>query len=364
MGITRRQLLGWMAAGAAGSAVFPGEGKTAVKTHFSGFPDSAGILHDITRCIGCRKCEAACNEVNDLPAPAKPFDDLDILKQNQQLSEARYTVVNRFQPGGQQSPVYVKTQCNHCLEPACASACFVKAIKKEKTGAVTYDASLCVGCRYCMIACPFSVPAYEYNEPLTPRIMKCTMCHPLIKKGELPGCVAICPKEALTFGSREELVKIARQRIYKHPGRYIHHIYGEQEMGGTSWLYLAGNPFSALGMRTDLGMVPAPALTSGALAVVPLIVGVGVLFLTGLYAITKRKEKIAEEERLAAVNQTRSELEELMQQKLAEQKKAAEKEKEAAVKREVEKAVAEAAKPSEPEAADDSASAKEEHGNA
>jgi len=135
-------------------------------------------------------------------------------------------------------------------------------------------------------------------------------------------------------------------------------------MGGTSWLYLAGNPFSALGMRTDLGMVPAPALTSGALAVVPLIVGVGVLFLTGLYAITKRKEKIAEEERLAAVNQTRSELEELMQQKLAEQKKAAEKEKEAAVKREVEKAVAEAAKPSEPEAADDSASAKEEHGNA
>lgn len=111
-------------------------------------------------------------------------------------------------------------------------------------------------------------------------------------------------------------------------------------------------------------MGPAPALTSGALAVVPLIVGVGVLFLTGLYAITKRKEKIAEEERLEAVNQTRSELEELMQQKLAEQKKAAEKEKEAAVKREVERAVAEAAKPTESEATDDSASAKEEHGNA
>lgn len=364
MGITRRELLAWMAAGAAGGAFLPGTGRAAVKTYFSGFPESTGVLHDITRCIGCRKCEAACHAVNDLPAPARPFDDLDVLENKQQLSAARYTVVNRFQPGAGESKVYVKTQCNHCLEPACASACFVKALKKEKTGAVTYDSSLCVGCRYCMIACPFSVPAYEYHEPLTPRVMKCTLCHPLVKEGKLPGCVEICPKEALTFGRRADLLKTARQRIYKHPGRYINHIYGEREMGGTSWLYLAGNPFSALGMRTDLGMVPAPALTSGALAVVPLIVGVGVLLLTGIYAISRRKAQIEEEERAAAVEQTRSELEELMQQKLAEQKNAAEEEKEAAVKREVRKALAEAVQSTESGSSEDSATAREEQGNA
>ncbi|MGM0453642.1 MAG: 4Fe-4S dicluster domain-containing protein [Thermodesulfobacteriota bacterium] len=229
MGITRRQLLGWMAAGAAGSACLPGNVGAAVKTHFSGYPEAAGVLHDVTRCIGCRKCEAACNEVNDLPAPAKPFDNLEVLKSDQQLSESRYTVVNRFHPGGPKEPVHLKTQCNHCLEPACASACFVKALKKQRSGAVTYDASLCVGCRYCMIACPFGVPAYEYHEPVTPRVMKCTMCHPLIEKGKLPGCVEICPKEALTFGHRDKLIKIARQRIYAHPGRYVDHIYGERQ---------------------------------------------------------------------------------------------------------------------------------------
>ncbi len=363
MGITRRQLLGWMAAGVAGSAFFPLDARTAVKTHFPGYPESAGVLHDITRCIGCRKCEAACNEVNDLPEPARPFDDMQVLKKRQQLSESRYTVVNRFNLGNQPAPVYVKTQCNHCLEPACVSACFVKALKKEKTGAVTYDASLCVGCRYCMIACPFTVPAYEYHEPLTPRVMKCTMCHPLLKKGQLPGCVAICPKGALTFGPRKDLLKTARQRIYKHPGRYIDHIYGEREMGGTSWLYLAANPFSDLAMREDLGSVPAPALTAGALAVVPLIVGVGVLLLTGIYAITRRKSEIEAAQRLEAVNQTRAELEEEMQRKLAEHKKAAEKEKEAAVKREVEKAIAEAAESAELSCSEDPASGKEEDGN-
>ncbi|MGM0452433.1 MAG: hypothetical protein ACQERN_04625, partial [Thermodesulfobacteriota bacterium] len=168
---------------------------------------------------------------------------------------------------------------------------------------------------------------------------------------------------ALTFGHRDKLIKIARQRIYAHPGRYVDHIYGEREMGGTSWLYLAANPFASLGMRSDLGTVPAPALTSGALAVVPMAVGLGVVLLTGIYAISRRKEKIAEEQRLAAVDQTRTELEETMQQKLSEQKKAAEKERQAAVKREVEKALAEAkaADPSESDPqSSDPASGKEE----
>jgi Fe-S-cluster-containing dehydrogenase component len=350
-----------MAAGAAGSTLSPTGAEAASKTHFLGYPESAGVLHDITRCIGCRKCEAACNTVNELPDPETAFDNLDVLKTTQHLSPYRFTVVNKFDPDGDaENPVYVKTQCNHCLEPACASACFVKALKKQETGAVTYDESLCVGCRYCMIACPFNVPAYEYHKPLTPRVTKCTLCHPRILEGKLPGCVEACPKGALTYGTRTELLKVARERIYRHPDRYMDHIYGEKEMGGTSWLYLAQNPFSGLGMREDLGFVPAPALTSGALAVVPLIVGVGVLFLTGIHAISRRKAQIAEEERQAAVEETRNELEAVMQQKLSEQKKAAEKEKEAAVKREVEKALAEAKEAAGSEESSEASGGKEE----
>lgn len=347
MGITRRELLGWMAAGAAGTFLAK-DARAAGNFHFAGYPQSSGVLHDITRCIGCRKCEAACNKANALPAPATPFDNLDVLKERRRTSVEQLTIVNRFQPTATGSPVHVKTQCNHCLEPACASACFVKALRKQETGAVTYDASLCVGCRYCMIACPFNIPAYEYHNPITPKIVKCTMCHPRLVKGQLPACVEACPREALTFGRREDLIRIARQRTFRYPGRYLNHIYGENEMGGTSWLYLAGYPFGALGMREDLGFVPAPALTSGALAVVPMIVSLGVVLLTGIHAITRRKERIALEERMEAVEQAKETAETMMQQKLAEQKRSAEKEKEAAIRREVEKALAEAEKVARP----------------
>ncbi|MCF8035567.1 MAG: 4Fe-4S dicluster domain-containing protein [Desulfobacteraceae bacterium] len=341
MGITRRQLFGWMAAAGAG-ALAPGVAKAATGKHFSGYPESFGVLHDITHCIGCRKCEAACNEVNDLPAPDKPFDDLKVLQDKRQLNATAYTVVNRYQFESASGPLYVKTQCNHCLEPACASACFVKALRKDETGAVVYDASLCVGCRYCMIACPFQVPAYEYDKAFTPRVMKCTLCYPRIREGKLPGCVAACPKEALTFGKRDELIKEAQRRINRNPEKYVDHIYGQFEMGGTSWLYLSPRSFSSLGMREDLGDKAAPEYTSGALAVVPMAVTAGAVLLTGIYAIARRREQIAEDERQAAVAQTRAQAEEEMKQKLAEQKKAADKERESVVKREVEKALKEA----------------------
>ena len=158
-------------------------------------------------------------------------------------------MVNKFTPVDGRPPVFAKTQCNHCQEPACASACFVKAFTKTPEGAVVYDASVCVGCRYCMVACPFSVPAYEYNEPLTPRVMKCTMCHPRILEGKLPGCVEACPKQAMLFGKRKDLLKIAWERITAEPGRYVEHVYGEKEMGGTNWLYISGASFQKIGMR-------------------------------------------------------------------------------------------------------------------
>ncbi|WP_167941980.1 sulfate respiration complex iron-sulfur protein HmcB [Desulfobaculum xiamenense] len=297
----RRKFLGLV--GAAGVAATLGtEAHAAGNVHFDGYPDSMGVLFDATECIGCRKCEEACNKVNELPAPEKPFDDMNVLETERRTTDKALTVVNKYQPEGSSRPVFRKIQCMHCKEPACASACFVKAFKKTPEGAVVYDASLCVGCRYCMIACPFNVPAYEYDEPLTPRVMKCTMCHPRILEGKLPGCVEACPKQALTFGKREDLIKLARNRIEAHPGRYIDHIYGETEMGGTNWLTISGSPFNEIGMREDLGVTSAPEMTSGALALVPMVTGLWPVLLTGVYAMNKRRDKIAEEEKAEAVS--------------------------------------------------------------
>ena len=299
MSISRRKFLGWI--GAAGLSTALGGTVTAATTkHFEGYPDSRGVLFDSVLCIGCRSCEEACNKVNELPTPDLPFKDLSVLNEKRRTTTKSYTVVNRY--NNLKGPLYRKSQCNHCLEPACASACFVRALKKTKEGPVTYDSSVCVGCRYCMVACPFEIPTYEYDKVLDPRVVKCTMCYPRVIKGLLPGCVEICPTEALCFGKRKDLIRVARERIRRYPDRYVDHVYGEHEMGGTSWLYLSGVPFKEIGMREDLGVTPAPELTSGALAVVPMIVGLWPVFLTGIYAMTKRSDKIAEREKEQAID--------------------------------------------------------------
>uniref|UniRef100_A0A7C4W005 4Fe-4S dicluster domain-containing protein n=1 Tax=Desulfatirhabdium butyrativorans TaxID=340467 RepID=A0A7C4W005_9BACT len=353
MSLSRRKFLGWMGAAGAGTLLKGTSAQAAANTHFTGYPNSYAVLHDITRCVGCRSCEAACNAVNELPKPDKPFTDLSVLESRRRTTAKTYTVVNKFpsdiQTTPSEKPVYVKKQCNHCLEPACASACFVRAFHKTPEGAVIYDPSVCVGCRYCMIACPFEIPTYEYDKALEPRVMKCTMCYPRIQKGLLPGCVQACPKEALTFGKRKEILDIARERIRRHPERYIDHIYGEREMGGTSWLYLSGVPFASIGMREDLGVTPAPELTSGALGAVPIVVGLWPVLLTGIYAISKRKEKVSEEERREAVEAALARAREQAEAEKAAALAKAQKEKETAVQQAVKKALEEAKKKAEQE---------------
>jgi hypothetical protein len=202
-----------------------------------------------------------------------------------------------------------------------------------------------------MIACPFDVPTYEYDEALEPRVMKCTMCHPLLLEGKLPGCVEACPQESLLFGRREDLIAVARERIRKYPGRYVNHIYGEHEMGGTNWLYISGTPFEELGFRTDLGTVPAPKLTSGALSAVPIILGVWPALLGGIYVMTHTKEKAAAREKDSAVKEaiaTTQAAADEARKKAAEKAKA---EKEKAVEQAVKKALEKAAKESAEEGA-------------
>ena len=263
--ISRRKFL--VAAGVGLSSAFlPGPQAGRAERRPKVPKEPYGCLVDLTRCVGCRKCELACNQINGLPTPQLPFDDLEVFEKKRRPSETAYTVVNRYRGGrldemGNPLPVFVKTQCMHCQDPACVSACIVGALTKKENGAVHYDVAKCIGCRYCMVACPFQIPAYEYHEPIFPQVRKCTFCFDrIIKAGGRPGCADICPVEAITFGKRTRLLEEARERIRANPSRYIQRIYGEKEVGGTSWLYISGEPFERLGFL-DLPSYPMPHLT-------------------------------------------------------------------------------------------------------
>jgi formate dehydrogenase iron-sulfur subunit len=229
-------------------------------------PNTLGCLVDTTLCVGCRKCEEACNVRNHLPKPRESFDELTVLENERCMDETSYTVVNKYYPKHigaltwRTRPSFVKIQCMHCNDPSCVSACIVGALTKEANGAVTYNASKCIGCRYCMVACPFQVPAYEYHNALTPQVRKCTFCFEDIEKGAPPACARVCPREAVTFGKRVDLLRLASWKMKSNPGRYVSHIYGEQEVGGTSWLYLASEPFESIGFP-KLGPKAPPRLT-------------------------------------------------------------------------------------------------------
>ena len=287
MGTSRRGFLKWLLAAGAVATLPPRPAAASTET-FDEYPDRFGVLADLSRCIGCRSCEAACNEANKLPKPDKPFDDTSVFDAKRRTTAGAYTVVNRYeQPQGE--PVFRKIQCNHCNEPACASACLVKAYTKTPEGAVVYNPDLCIGCRYCMLACPFSVPAYEYDNPTTPRIRKCTMCHERVKKGGVPACVEACPVETIVFGKRAELIEVARERIKNDPAKYQPHIYGEREVGGTSWLYLSSVPFDQVGFKTNLGTTPYPELTRGFLSAVPLVLVLWPALLGGFSLFADKK---------------------------------------------------------------------------
>jgi Fe-S-cluster-containing dehydrogenase component len=264
-----------------------------------GYPDAYGVLVDLTECIGCRKCEWQCNAVNDLPSrPLSFFEDKSVFEHKRRTHADTFTVVNRYNdPDKPDKPIFVKQQCMHCNEPACASVCFVKAFNKTPSGAVTYDPDLCMGCRYCMAACPFNIPAYQYNDAFTPEVTKCTFCLDRIRsEGGQPGCVDVCPVEALTFGKRSNLISLAHAKIRTSPGRYTDHVYGEKEVGGTSWLYLSPLPFQQVGFRTDLGETPIPELSRGFLSLVSVVLVIWPLLCMLFWVSTRRFRSNTSEE--------------------------------------------------------------------
>jgi formate dehydrogenase iron-sulfur subunit len=298
MNVTRRQFLKSAAAAsgaAALGALVTSPAKALAAESFEGYPDRFGVLTDTTMCVGCRSCERACNRVNKLPPPEKRFADPSVFAQQRRPTPEAWTVVNQYPgvtPGA--SPVFRKAQCMHCEEPACASSCLVGALKKTPEGPVLYDESICIGCRYCMNACPFTILSYTYDDPIRPAVKKCIMCYSKIKEeGTAPACVSACPVGANVFGKRSELLQTARVRISNNPDKYVRQIYGEKEAGGTGWLYLSAVPFEGLGLPSNLGSTPFPEFTRDFLLAVPLVlIGWPAVFL-GINALSKRREKLA-----------------------------------------------------------------------
>jgi len=244
---------------------------------------TAAILIDTTRCTGCETCVAACKEENGLgPDRLRPGQtSID------SLSSTRYTTVLR-RPGEH----YVKQQCRHCVEPACVSACLVGAMQKTPEGPVVYDSELCMGCRYCMVACPYSIPRYEWDEAV-PYVQKCDLCYDRVQDGQQPACVEACPEGALEYGDRDALLAEARRRIDAHPDRYIDHVYGEREFGGSSVLYLADISLGFLSWSDGLRAEELPDLTWASLKKVPWVVVGMTGLMGGVHWVINRRMKLA-----------------------------------------------------------------------
>lgn len=299
--INRRGFLqGSLVASAAATVSLAKKSEAAT---FEGYPNAMGVLVDLSRCVGCRSCEAACNKEQNLPAPAKPFNDFSVFDemqhgQKRRTDETRYTIVNRYDIPGREHPLFRKIQCNHCLEPACLTSCFVNAYTKTPEGAVIYDSTVCVGCRTCMVACPFYIPTFRYSSAFKPRIMKCVFCYDTrLTKGLPPACVEACPQEALTFGRRTDLVAAGKQRIRENPGTYVDHLYGEHEAGGTSWMYLSPAPFEQVGIDTTVPKEPILNYVKDFLSIVPMVLTIWPALFAGFHLLATRKDKMAEQKK-------------------------------------------------------------------
>jgi formate dehydrogenase iron-sulfur subunit len=277
-------------------------------------------LIDITNCIGCRACQVACKQWNERDGEETELEPGLGFQNPAALSAKTYTLIafheleNPEKPGGLES-AFVMQRCLHCLQPACVSACPTTALHRRADGPVSYDADKCIGCRYCELACPWDVPTSSWDS-LTPKISKCTHCTdridqpvPIELNGKplsndasrlfaesiaTPACVKACPADALRYGTRDEMLALAHRRVSDRPGRYVDHVYGEKELGGTSVLYLSAVPFEKLGFP-KYGEKPFPAFTKAALgAVPPAVMAVGALLSAGYAYFRKRAQAVAD----------------------------------------------------------------------
>jgi len=250
---------------------------------------SVGMLYDATKCVGCNACTNGCRDWNKTPVEQDPSGLYDAPKE---LTAKTWTLIQLYKSQNEYS--FVKRQCMHCVHPACVSACPVHALRKTDNGPVIYDPSRCIGCRYCMYACPFHVPRFEWDKVI-PVIAKCTLCADRLSSGVGgPRCAEYCPTGALIWGQRDKLLAEAKQRIADHPKLYHDHVYGESEAGGTSVLYLASVPYEKLGLpKFDSEPVPQLSEKMGSVSIPGILLGVP-LALIGIRYIAKEQGWVEE----------------------------------------------------------------------
>ena len=244
----------------------------------------AAILTDTTKCIGCYQWVVACKKVNHLEHDIPRRWDMD-----DGLSARNWTSII-----GEPDDKYVRKQCRHCLEPACVASCPVAALHKTDVGAVVYDSSRCIGCRYCRMACPFGIPRYDWDH-IVPYVRKCLLCYDRIKAGGQPGCTEACPTKATIYGDRDELTAVAHRRIRENRGKYLDRVWGESEVGGTSVLYVSDIDLLFLTYGEHFGNKPLPQANRVAMGAVPFaFFGVG-MAMAGLSWIIGRRAKLQQE---------------------------------------------------------------------
>lgn len=242
-----------------------------------------GVLIDVTKCVGCQQCQIACQKNKNLPVDTKQ-------RALSAVSPSVVKLLNVSDDPAKPELKPVKMQCMNCLNPACVAACTVGALQKRPDGPVVYDANRCIGCRYCMYACPFGIPTFEWDKQLS-LIVKCDQCAQRQDQGKVPACVEACPAKALTFGPRNELLTIANQRIYDPKSTYVPHVYGEHEVGGTSMLYISAVPFERLGLPTLSDKAPAE-VNATIMHATPTIAAGMIMALSGMYWLIKQRDRL------------------------------------------------------------------------
>jgi len=245
-----------------------------------------GILIDVTKCTACEKCVVACVERN---GGDRRVAERDRAVTVDGLSADRKSTVLKVADGR-----FARKACMHCLEPSCVSACLVGGLTKTPEGPVVYDRDKCIGCRYCMLACPFHIPRYEWDNTI-PYVAKCDLCFDRIAQNQQPACVGACPEGALKFGDRDTLLREAQELIRRDPA-YRNHVWGEKEFGGTSVMYIADVDLTELGWPGN-DAAAIPSLTEPLVHTTPFIgFGVG-LGLIGLNWIVKRRNELMGQDR-------------------------------------------------------------------
>jgi formate dehydrogenase iron-sulfur subunit len=236
-----------------------------------------GFLIDASRCIDCRSCLVACSVENNVPMKSTRIWIKDS------------SVTGKFPDLNHHTAPF---HCMHCTDPSCVSACTVGALKKNQDGIITYDNEACIGCRYCMYACPFEVPHFQWDQQFA-LITKCDMCVARLEAGQAePACAATCPTDAIQFGLRDEMLAQAHERIKTQPKRYVDHIFGEHENGGTSTFYISPIPFDQLGFpAVETTQSPAEFNRMATEEGTPIIAGSVALAMTGIYLALERRSK-------------------------------------------------------------------------